>query len=45
MNYFIESLLNKSTEYYLEITILVIIGIILVLSIILLTIIKKIDKK
>lgn len=45
MNYFIGNLLDKSVGYYLEITIAIIIGILLVLSIIMLTIIKKIKDK
>ena len=45
MNYFMENLLSKSTSYYLEITIAVIIGILLILSIIMLTIIKKLKDK
>ena len=45
MNYFVGNVLDKSTEYYLEITIAIIIGILLVLSIIMLTIIKKLKDK
>ena len=45
MNYFVENLLEKSTGYYLEITIAVIIGILLILTIIMLTIIKKLKDK
>ena len=45
MNYFIGNLLDRSTEYYLEITIAFIIGILLILSIIMLTIIKKAKDK
>jgi len=45
MNYFIGNLLDRSTEYYLEITIAIIIGILLILSIIMLTIIKKAKDK
>lgn len=45
MNYFIGSLLDRTTEYYLEITIAIIIGILLILSIIMLTIIKKTKDK
>ena len=45
MNYFVENLLEKSTSYYLEVTIAVIVGIILILTIIMLTIIKKLKDK
>ena len=45
MNYFLGNLLNRETGYYLEIAILIIIGVVLVLSIIMLTIIKKLKDK
>lgn len=45
MNYLLQILMNKETGYYIEIAILIIIGIVLVLSIVMLTIIKKLKDK
>ena len=45
MNYYMEQVLGHSTGYYLEITIAVIVGILLILSIIILSIIKKLKDK
>ena len=45
MNYFIRQILDQNTGYYFEITIAIIIGILLILSIIILTIIKKLKDK
>ena len=45
MNYFFREIAVKETGYYLEITIAVIIGILLILSIIMLSLIKKLKDK
>ena len=45
MNYFIKQILGQSTGYYLEVTIAVIVGILLILSIIILTILKGLKDK
>ena len=45
MNYFIGNLLDKSTSYYLEVAIAVIVGILLIITIVMLTIIKKLKDK
>ena len=45
MNYLIKETLEQTTGYYLEITVLIIVGIVLILSIIMLTIIKKLKDK
>lgn len=45
MNYFLKELLEKQTGYYLEVSILLIVGVLLVLSILMLTIVKKLKDK
>ncbi len=41
MNYFIKEIATKEVGYYFEITVLVIVGILIILSIVILTLIKK----
>ena len=45
MNYYIIESASKSTGYYLEIIIAVIVGILIILSIVILTILKKLKDK
>lgn len=45
MNYFLKELAEKSTIYYFELTILIIVCILLILSIIILTMVKSLKDK